>query len=258
MSKVATASENLLGKSFKTKHGEVFEVVDYINCDNVLIRYEDGTTVTTKAVNIRVGNPANPNRPVIFNTGYHGIGEFKINEKGKKTDSYVKWHGMLCRVFEGNNTNRKDSLCYKGVSVSDDWLNFQNFAKWFYSQKALYSCNEVLCLDKDLFSNTKKIYSASTCCLLPYKLNISIQLATVMPFDKTKRRFSPRVSINGKFKHIGNFAEETEAWYHYCTAKDKLIKEIAESYTEKIPDFVIDKLRNFNSLERTANLTSAK
>ena len=216
----------LLGKEFVSKYGEIFTVIDYENNEEVTIQYNDGTIVKTKSVNIRNGFPPNPNRPVIYEKGYHGVGNHRISDESGKTPAYIKWHGMICRVHDGNhNTEKLPTACYNGVCVADDWYNFQNFAEWYYTVTPQYSCNDVLCLDKDLLAPGSKIYSKETCCLLPYRLNIAIQLATVMNFDKRRNKFRPRLSINGNrtAKYIGEFRCEADAWEAYFKTKDEYV-----------------------------------
>jgi len=240
----------LLGNTFQSKYGEKFKVIDYVDNENVTLEYEDGTVVTSRSVNIRQGNPPNPNRRVIYGQGYHGVGVYPISNNGGKSLAYVKWHGMLSRVYDGNNDKTKlATACYDGVCVSEYWHNFQNFAEWFYREHGKYTCKDVLCLDKDLLGKGTKVYSKDTCCFLPYCLNIAIQVGYSVHYDARRRTFRPRVSMKGVTPYLGDFKHEDEAREAYFNAKNKHISSLAESYRGSIPDNVLQALLNFNTKE---------
>ena len=59
---------------------------------------------------------------------------------------------------------------YKDVEVCEEWLNFQNFKKWYIEN--LWDCDEKLCLDKDIIKQNNKIYSPQTCVIVPNKINL--------------------------------------------------------------------------------------
>lgn len=246
--------DRLLNNIFKTKYGETFKVLEYNGYNDVLIEYQDGTKVKTSSIHVVNNNPPNPNRKVIFGVGYHGVGDIPISNGGVKTDAYVKWHGMLYRVYSGNVlTDRKASACYNGTSVCENWYNFQNFARWFYNEKDKYSTDETLCLDKDLFGNGEKKYSEQTCCLLPYKLNIAIQLATKIHFDVDRNKWCISCGNSKRRPARKRFSSEEEAWEEYFRMKDALVKDTASAYIDKIPSNVYATLVNFNTKERYEN-----
>lgn len=53
---------------------------------------------------------------------------------------------------------------YRGCSVCDEWLNFQNFGEW-YDENYYEVPNEVMDLDKDILHKGNKIYSPDNCVL---------------------------------------------------------------------------------------------
>ena len=80
----------------------------------------------------------------VYNIGYLGQGKYKSRENGKSTKAYEVWKKMLQRCYDPYYINKYPSYidCY----VCDEWLCFQNFAKWFY--KHYYECSgEKMCLD---------------------------------------------------------------------------------------------------------------
>lgn len=102
----------------------------------------------------------------VYGHGYIGVGVYNYLEH---KDIYSRWSHMLARCY--NKKYHVEKPSYKDCIVSEEWLNFQVFAQWYYTN--FYQIpGEVMSLDKDLFGNGKtKIYSAKTCCFLPMKIN---------------------------------------------------------------------------------------
>lgn len=71
-----------------------------------------------------------------------------------------------------NEKYQEEQPTYVGCSVSEEFWNFQNFAKWYNQKK--YTCSYPLELDKDLLYEGNKIYAPSKCCLLPKEINTTI------------------------------------------------------------------------------------
>lgn len=64
-----------------------------------------------------------------YGIGYLGEGEYKASENGKDTRVYKTWTDMLQRCYDEKYQKRQPT--YIGCEVCDEWLNFQNFAKWY-------------------------------------------------------------------------------------------------------------------------------
>ena len=82
---------------------------------------------------------------------------------------YDLWRHMLMRT---TSKFWKKYPCYKGTTVSDDWLSFDNF---YEDIKELPNYEEWknnygkrMMLDKDVLGNGKKHYSKETCCFLSH------------------------------------------------------------------------------------------
>lgn len=100
--------------------------------------------------------------------GVFGEGNFKAIDNMR---IYKVWEGMLKRVAGF------DHECYYSCSVCPEWYNFQIFAEWYYNEYSkcrsdLYTYH----LDKDIFqwNIANKVYSPSTCCLIPISLNCGL------------------------------------------------------------------------------------
>ena len=54
--------------------------------------------------------------------------------------------------------------------MTDEWLNFQNFAEWY--EKNYYEIpGEIMCLDKDILIKRNKTYSPETCVFVSNRIN---------------------------------------------------------------------------------------
>lgn len=105
---------------------------------------------------------------------------------------------MLERCYSARYQERKPT--YKGCSVCDEWLNYQNFAKW-YDDNYYEIKGEIMCLDKDILVKGNKIYSPENCVFVPNYINVL-------------------------FARIGCKNKES---------KEQLIKDIANTYKKDIP-----------------------
>lgn len=64
---------------------------------------------------------------------------------------------------------------YIGCSVDEEWLNYDNFKKW-WDENYYELPNEKTCIDKDLLIPKNKIYSKDTCVIVPNSINLAITL----------------------------------------------------------------------------------
>ena len=106
-----------------------------------------------------------PYEPRVYNRGYIGVGKY-IPMENKKT--YELWLNMLKRCYS-DKVSAKNST-YKKSEVFNEWLNFQNFAEWYYEN--YYEIEgENMHLDKDILVKGNKIYSPDTCVFVPQSIN---------------------------------------------------------------------------------------
>ena len=161
--------KDIINSTYKTNEGYVVQIIDYIDTKNVLIKFVEipDLQVWSSLQNIKNGQIKNPYHKTIFNKGYYGVGKYTARKNNIKTEEYVKWYSMFVRCYSTSYHKRQPT--YIGCSVADDFCNFQNFAEWYYKLK--YHCRYELEIDKDLLYEGNKIYSPSTCCLIPKEIN---------------------------------------------------------------------------------------
>lgn len=174
---------------------------------------------------------------LIYGKGYNSGGFYKARIGGKKTKLYRKWENMLTRCYSENFQQHRPT--YIGCTVAEEWHDFQRFAEWHESQK--YS-NAGYALDKDLLIHGNKIYSATTCCLIPVDLN-NLLLSRggdrgVYPqgvsFDKMAGKYIAQMSINGVVRSLGRFNCVNDAHQTYKTTKERYVKNKALEWANRI------------------------
>ena len=189
-----------------------------------------------------------PYEPRTYGVGYLGEGKYKASENGKNSDEYKIWRHMLQRCYDPKFHERNPS--YKGCTVEDYLLNFQHIAEWI--ENNYYEVpGEKMCLDKDILCKGNKIYSRDTCIFVPERINLL--------FTKCDNRrgdspigVTPRESgiyqvfcSNGyrKSVYLGSYSTEEEAFRVYKNYKEKVIKEVIDSYKGKIPEPFYSRLK---------------
>lgn len=185
--------------------------------------------------------------PSVLGIGYRGEGEFKTSVNGKHTKIYQSWKGMLSRCYSTSNLKRNP--CYLDKQVCKEWHNFQVFSQWMsenYNPETMKGWH----LDKDILVKGNKIYSPETCCFVPPDINYIFVRNSgdrEYPIGVTYKENAFRATLNKKYKshHIGRFKTPEEAFQAYKIAKEEYIKEIAEEWKNKIPNFLYLLLVNY-------------
>lgn len=233
----------IVGGTFNTKSCGELQVIELLPKYEAICQFKDGTKVKAQTGNIRIGNVSNPNQPTSYGVGYFGQGPFHA----LNTQSHAYWHRMLqrayCPVYHAEHPT------YEGVSVCDEWHNYQNFAAWVKERKQ-YG-RHAFNLDKDLKIPGNKVYSPEACSLVPQHIN-------KLTVAKSKHRDLPRgvtmsglnymarcMSAKGTETYLGTFATANEASDAYRTFKKKTIIETANMYKEDLDEEVYQALLNF-------------
>ena len=179
---------------------------------------------------------------------YHGK---KVYGKGIIDVSYVTngmlsirtWKNMLKRCYDENV--RYKFPTYKDCDVCDEWLYFSNFKRWFDENYV-----KGYQLDKDILVKGNKIYSPNTCCFVPQEINKLLTKGDAIRGDLPlgvgllRGKFVARISINKELIQIGLFDNPILAFEAYKQAKERHIKQVAQSYfdSHKISKKVYDAL----------------
>ena len=194
------------------------------------------------------GNIKCPYERRFYGVGYLGEGKYKMSKNGKLTDKYIIWHSMLTRCYDPKYQEKYTT--YKGCRVEEYLLNFQYMGEWIKDN--YYEVpGEKMCLDKDILCKGNKIYSRDTCIFVPERINLLF-------IKSNKRRGSNPIGVielpsgnyrvfcsNGYGKQIGlgTYKTKEEAFSVYKQYKEKVIKEVIDSYEGKIPEPYYSRLK---------------
>ena len=139
---------------------------------------------------------------------------------------------------------------YKDCEVEDKWLNFQNMCEWL--ENNYYEIpGEKMELDKDILCKGNKIYSRETCIFVPQRIN---SLFSKKDNDRGKDPIVVNQLLSGNYQvrcsdgygkriYLGSYLTKEEAFQVYKQYKEKVIKEVIDSYEGKIPEPHYSKLR---------------
>jgi hypothetical protein len=137
--------------------------------------------------------------------------------------------------------------------VSEEWLNFQNFAKWY--DKNYYEINgEKMEIDKDILVKRNKIYSPETCVFVPKRINLLFvkkdatrgDLPIGVCFFKRDKKYQVNCKDeNGKDIYLSRYNNIEEAFEVYKEFKESVIKKVANEYKGKIPANLYNALINY-------------
>lgn len=186
---------------------------------------------------------------LIYGVGTNSKGRYKTD--GKMTNAYRAWYNMLQRVYCPKYHARQPT--YLGCSVTDEWLEYQDFAEWFESHDYSDYSDCGYQLDKDLLLPNNKVYAPDRCVFVPRQLNSLLndhsnargQYKQGVGFDKSRNKFAAHIKINGKLKQLGRFDTEIEAYSAYKKAKEAYVKEKALEWRDRIAPNVFDALMNW-------------
>ena len=189
-----------------------------------------------------------PYEPRTFGIGYLGEGKYKVWENGKITDEYDIWHSMLRRCYNPKLHEKRST--YKDCKVEDYLLNFQHMGEWI--ENNYYEVpGEKMCLDKDILCKGNKIYSRETCIFVPERIN---NLFTKSDKSRGKNPIGVTELPSGNYQaycsdgygkliRLGTYKTKEEAFNIYKEYKEKVIKEVIDSYKGIIPEPHYSRLR---------------
>jgi len=200
-----------VGERIKSNNCGFMEIIEYNGCQNIKVRFDSSYVAETTYNNFKQRRIKDPLFKSVLNKGYFGIGDYKAKIKGNNTKEYDTWKSMLYRAYDPYTLNK--GLTYIDVEVCDEWLCFQNFAKWYEENFYQIPGKQTMSLDKDLIKRNSKIYSPEFCNFVPQSINSLLiksdnnrgAYPIGVTFDKRSQMYMTRLSVDGKLKHLGNY-----------------------------------------------------
>ena len=242
--------KDCVGKLYKSKSSGDFKVLKYNDAKNVEIQFTNtGFETTVQLGHIKSGKVKDPYLPSVYGVGILG-NKYQAKINGVITKEYDLWTGMLQRCY--SDTFKKQKPTYKDCEVSENFKSYEYFYEWCHSQIGFGVSGFEL--DKDLLVKGNKVYSESTCVVLPHEINTLLVKCTAsrgryligVHWCKKGKAFKAQISKNkGKREHLGYFNTEIEAFNAYKTAKEAFIKEQANEWKSQIDIRAYNALMNY-------------
>lgn len=185
----------------------------------------------------------------VFDRNVHNRGFLGGEDERPKSKENTTWRDMVRRCYDDEFKIKNPT--YENCKVCEEWLNFQNFAKW-YDENYYEVDGQRMELDKDILVKDNKIYSPETCIFVPQNINtlfikansIRGQHPIGVSFHKPTEKY--RATCNNiREVYLGLFDTSNEAFNTYKIYKEKLIKSIAEKYKNEIPQKLYDAMYQY-------------
>ncbi len=241
-------SDIKLGDVFPTNQGGSVIVVGYKNLKNITVQHIDKYShiAVVQAGSLKAGNVKNPYYKAVRGVGFVGVGDFNAYDNKVITPEYRAWGGMFSRCY----SKGLEDPTYKDCVVTPEWHNFQVFAEWYVSHE-FYGLGYHL--DKDLLVRGNKVYSPSTCDMLPVEINSLLldrrsergEYPIGVSLLKRSGKFTAKLRIDGVTKNIGSYDTAKEAHKAYVVEKEANVKRMALSYKDKISKQAFSALMNW-------------
>ena len=154
--------------------------------------------------------------------------DYKIRKGKSLCPYYRRWTDMIKRCY--SDKFKQSRPTYEGCTVCSEWLTFSNFKSWMEKQDWKGKA-----LDKDLLSFKGFTYSPETCVFIPADLNSLLCGINKKGycFDKSRGKYSAKISNAGKTINLGRFDLEADAKEAHSIAKKSLL--IAAAITQEDP-----------------------
>lgn len=220
------------GKEYLSNAGDKFVLVEMLNSIRCVVKFLD-EFMCEKEVDVTSavrGEIRNPYHKSVYGVGYLGIG--KYNSRSMNGKIYRVWVGIIERSY--SKKEKEKCPTYKNVTICEEWLNFQNFAKW-YDNNYPHNIKDIKFeVDKDLKQENveNKIYSPETCIIVPKRINgfmVNKQSSNTSGYvgvrklkDKNKWSASSVNQIKKSPRNLGVFNTLEEALA--CYEKDRYDK----------------------------------
>ena len=236
-----------IGDVFSSKHYGDAEVVDIKTNKIITVRFrQTGYEVTTCGGNLVAGAFKDPYHPLVYSVGFVGVP--LSGQAITEPRSYGVWSKMLSRCYNPKS-EFFDVYGGAGVTVCEEWRNYQTFRKFFYDDKYRKDGWQI---DKDIMVRNNLVYSPETCAFVPPEVNravIVISKNSCYPqgvdFHKKSGKFRARISIYGKSVEVYRGSCHIGAFNNYKVAKEAYLKDLAIKWSGQVDPRITKSLQEW-------------
>lgn len=172
---------------------------------------------------------------------------YSDNQSNPNNPCFITWRNMLKRCY--SREKEYEEYQRQGVSVCDEWLNFDVFKKW-YERNYYEVGNEQMHIDKDILKHGNLVYCPEYCVFVPRTINMLFvrnkNERNGLPIGvyESENRFISCCSVFGKNvkkKH----KDPISAFEEYKKVKENYVKTVANQYKDKIPENLYNAMMMF-------------
>jgi hypothetical protein len=236
-------SSKYIGETFKSKYGVEYTVLRKVGHGYEILVLNNNTTYTVDRDVVKTNSLLKIAMEI-------GLLDKHPHIKGKyakrKSVAGNKWKDMKDRCYTKTKTKMEKDSSYIGCEVCEEWLDFDNFADWFYLQVGHDLGWE---LDKDLIKDGNTVYCPEYCVLIPKEINLFMKTRknrpNGLPTGVSYARDHYRVEC--KFREwcfTSRFKTVEDASNFYKEKKYFLACKLKEVYTGIVPEDILNILVN--------------
>ncbi|AUR93372.1 hypothetical protein NVP1187O_059 [Vibrio phage 1.187.O._10N.286.49.F1] len=231
---------------FNIHVGQIWPTRNFGNLEVVGLPEKGIKSVTVKFLltsNVLTIQPASLVRGTVkdklFGVGYNSKGVYGTT--GKYHKCYDYWKTMIMRSYSQDYTLLHPT--YRDVTVAEGWLDYQNFAKWYFQQTYL---GDSYNLDKDLLKVGNLEYSPENCCLLPQEVNKALTVREgVKGYVYHKRDQVHETTYRSVYLGRSTDYTLTQLQQRYVNARNKYVRGLGKKYSTLLPNFIIKALEEY-------------
>jgi len=232
-----------IGKVFRTNEGYDLEVVDGGSRKNYCTIQIKEWVSEVLHQHAQSGEIKYPFHLSILNIACFGEGKYSRSENRM---AYNRWRHMLERCYDEDQ--RQKHPTYVDCVVSDEWLNFQNFARWH--ERYYPTDGKKYELDKDIRVTGNNVYGKDTCIFITKELNAFMANIfsnntsgyTGVSRDGKGKKYNATICIDGKNRHLGVSVSAKEASLLYLAERENQSARWRRYYSFDYPKSILSNI----------------